>query len=98
MRIHGGLKKALVAGVIAGLMAMPVRAHRRQPIPGENVPGENAAGFTELMQEADHFAAQRLACLRWLRWITSRASSRASSSLKCSSVHADKVASAAALP
>jgi len=58
MRMRCGLKKALLTGVIAGLMAMPARAHGPQPFPGENVPGENAAGFTALMQEADHFAAQ----------------------------------------
>ena len=57
MSIEGGLQRVIVTGLIAGLLAMPARAHGRL---GENVPGENAAGnFTELSQEPDHFQSQQ---------------------------------------
>src|SRR5713101_5719467 len=60
MSMEGGLQRVIVAGLIAGLLAMPGRAHGRQPLLGENVPGENAAGnFTELSQEPDHFKSQQ---------------------------------------
>jgi len=56
-RMEGGLKRVMVTGLIAGLLAMPARAHGRL---GENVPGENAAGnFTQLSQEPDHFQSQQ---------------------------------------
>jgi len=58
-RTEGGLKKAMVTGLIAGLLAMPVRAHERQPFAREKVPGENAPSFMELMQQPDHFASQQ---------------------------------------
>src|SRR5258708_22944273 len=60
MSIEGGLQRVIVAGLIAGLLRMAARAHGRQPLLGENVPGENAAGnFTELWQEPDHFKSQQ---------------------------------------
>ncbi len=58
-RTEGGLKRTMVTGLIAGLLAMPVRAHERQPFARENVPGENAPSFMELMQQPDHFASQQ---------------------------------------
>jgi hypothetical protein len=58
MRIDGGLKRTMVTGVVVGLLTVPTRAHERQLFAGENVPVENVAGFTGLMQEPDHFAAQ----------------------------------------
>src|SRR6266852_1603305 len=59
MSMEGGLQRVIVAGLIAGLLAMPARAHGRQALLGENVPGENAAGnFTELSHEPDHFKSQ----------------------------------------
>jgi hypothetical protein len=58
-RMEGGLKRAMVTGLIAGLLAMPVRARERQPFAGENAPGENAPGFMELMQQPDHFTSQQ---------------------------------------
>jgi hypothetical protein len=58
-KMEGGLKRAMVTGLIAGLLATPARAHERQPSARESVPGENAPGFTELMQDSDHFAAQQ---------------------------------------
>jgi hypothetical protein len=57
--MEGGLKRVLVAGVLAGLLAMPARAHARQAFSEANVHGENAAGFTGLMQEPDRFAARQ---------------------------------------
>src|SRR5260370_7876140 len=60
MSMEGGLQRVIVGGVIAGLLDMAARAHGRQPLLGENVPGENAAGnFTELWQEPDHFRSQQ---------------------------------------
>jgi len=60
MSREGGLQRVIVAGLIAGLLAMPARAHGRQPLLGENVPGEDAAGnFAELSQEPDHFKSQQ---------------------------------------
>ena len=60
MSIEGGLPRVIVAGLIAGLLAMPATAHGRQPLLGENVPGEDAAGnFAELSQEPDHFKSQQ---------------------------------------
>jgi HEAT repeat protein len=59
MSMEGGLKIVVVAGVFAGLLAMPARAHARQAFSEENGPGENVAGFTGLTEEPDHFAAQQ---------------------------------------
>jgi len=49
MRIEGGLQKAMIAALIAGLLAAPTLAHRRPSLPAPSV--HNA-------QEPDHATAQ----------------------------------------
>jgi hypothetical protein len=57
--MEGGLKRAMVTGLLAVLLAMPVRARERQPFATENLAGENAPGFMELMQQPEHFSSQQ---------------------------------------